>query len=342
MKKRFIALFITGILTGNLWAQLKTPKEFGFQAFSLEDSMLGTINFYVSKNKIEESKPLLVLLDGSGHLPIYSKVKKSDGTSFIFSSNPFRYKAISEKYHVVLISKPGVPFLDSLKAESQQEFKRNYPPSKAYTKHLSLDWRVNTTSKIIDYLTQELVVKDNEVIAIGYSEGGHVVPKLALINKKVKKIVNIVGGGLNQFNDFITENRLKGQKGLISAVEAQQNVDSLYAVFDDIYKNPLSTDNFWLGHTYKRWASFCKDIPLENMLSLDIPILLISGGQDQNTPIAGLDYVKLEFLRNNKTNLTYKVYPNCDHWFNDQKMNSNRLLEMIDFVFDWIGSSREV
>lgn len=56
---------------------------------------------------------------------------------------------------------------------------------------------------MIDYLYKRLPIKNKEVIAIGYSEGGQVVPKLALNNKKVTKIVNIVGGGLNQFYSMI-------------------------------------------------------------------------------------------------------------------------------------------
>jgi len=104
----------------------------------------------------------------------------------------------------------------------------------------------------------------------------------------------------------------------------------------EIYDNPDATDKFWLGHTYKRWNSFSKDIPLENMMKLDIPILIIAGGKDENSPILGLDYVKLEFTRKGKRNLTYKVYPNCDHWFNDQKMKVNKMDEMIEYVIKWI------
>ena len=71
------------------------------------------------------------------------------------------------------------------------------------------------------------------------------------------------------------------------------------------------------------------------MLKLDIPILLITAGKDKNSPILGADYVPLEFLKNSKTNLTYKVYPNCDHYFIDKRNNSRRLNEMIEYLFDW-------
>ncbi len=328
----FFCLFITNVAFG----QPKTPNEYGLKHYSLNDNLLGNINFYVTKNGIDKHKPLMILLDGSGNLPLYSLMKNNDGTSHIFGSIPFRYKKLSEKYHVILISKPGTPFLDSLNVNTFQEFVEQYQPSKEYSEKLSLGWRVNSASKVIDFLTNELDIDENKIIAIGYSEGGQVVPNLALKNNKITKIVNIVGGGLNQFYDFISAERLKVHKGIISADIAQNKIDSLNLKFKEIYKNPNATDKFWLGHTYKRWASFCKDIPLEDMLKLDIPILLVSGGYDESSPITGIDYVELEFLRQGKENLTYKVYPNCDHWFNDQALETNRLTEMLNYVIEWI------
>ncbi len=72
------------------------------------------------------------------------------------------------------------------------------------------------------------------------------------------------------------------------------------------------------------------------MLKLDIPILIITSGKDENSPILGLDYVKLEFTRKGKRNLTFKVYPNCDNRSNDQKMKANKIDKMIEYVIKWI------
>jgi dienelactone hydrolase len=334
--KKLLLILIFGFLISNLNAQPKTPSEYGLKSFCIKDKSLGEINFYVTKNEIKEAKPLLIILDGSGHIPIYSLLKNDDGKSQIIGTIPFRYNKLSKNYHVVLISKPGTPFIDSLEVNSYQQFLKDYKPSKEYTEKLSLEWRVSSASKVIDYLSKKINIKEKEIIAIGYSEGGHVVSKLALENKRVTKIVSIVGGGLNQFYDFITAERLKAQKGIISPEQAQSKIDSLNFKFKDIYENPNKTNKFWLGHTYKRWASFCKDIPLENMRKLDIPILVIANGNDENSPISGLDYIKLDFLRENKTNLTYKVYPNCDHWFIDQKTKNRKMGEMIEYVINWI------
>lgn len=333
-----ITLIIIFLIGKNFaFGQPKTPADYDLQHFVISDSLLGNINFYVTTNGIEKSKPLLILLDGSGNLPLYSYIIKNDGSSEIFSSNPFDYEQLSKKYHIALISKPSIPFLDSLNVNTNEEFIEKYKPSKEYNQKMSLDWRVNSASKVVDFLISKLQIDKNKIIAIGYSEGGQVVPKLALKNKNITKIVSIVGGGLNQFYDFITAERLKAEKGILSPDSAQIHIDSLQKQFKEIYRNPNVTDKFWEGHTYKRWASFCKDIPLENMLKLNIPILLVSSGLDENSPITGIDYVPLEFIRQDKQNLTYKVYPNCDHRFNDQILETNRLSEMTNFVINWVS-----
>lgn len=331
-----LTFLIFVLVTSVSFGQRKTPEEYGLNHYSIQNSKLGTINFYVSQKGIDKEKPLLIFLDGSGHLPLYSVLQKPDGTSQIMGSVHSGFYRLADKFHFVVISKPGVPFIDSLKADSFENFTEQYTPSKEYTERLSLEWRVNSASLVIDYLNKKLPIKDKEIIAVGYSEGGQVVPKLALTNKKVTRVVSIVGGGLNQFFDFITASRLKAQKGTITQEQAQQEIDSLTSVFKDIYAHPTATDKFWDGHTYKRWASFCLDIPLDNMLQLNIPILIIAGAYDENSPITGIDYIQLEFTRKQKQNLTYKVYPNCDHWFNDQELKDNRFSDMINYVSNWL------
>ncbi len=136
-------------MTSNIFAQYLTLDEYGLKQYCINDKKLGKVNFYVTKNGIEKEKPLLIILDGSGNLPIYSLLKKDNGSSTIFNTIPFNYKKLSEIFHVVLISKPGTPFLDSLNVNSFEQFAEKYKPSKEYNEKLSLEWRVNSADKVI-------------------------------------------------------------------------------------------------------------------------------------------------------------------------------------------------
>ena len=98
----------------------------------------------------------------------------------------------------------------------------------------------------------------------------------------------------------------------------------------------------WFGETYLKWGSFTNTTPLENMLKLKIPILYIAGGRDNNQTIIDMDYAKLEFIRKRKTNHTYKVYPNCNHYFQElttdnkgEKIKIDKIDEVHQFAVDW-------
>ena len=127
--------------------------------------------------------------------------------------------------------------------------------------------------------------------------------------------------------------------------EAQEKIDSLHVVFKDIYENPTSTTKTWQGHTYLRWASFCNSIPADYLLESDIPILIISCSNDRNTSALSTDYIALESLKRNKTNIQNKVYP-YDHFFTELILSEDgslidkkrHMTEVIDFVNNWINN----
>lgn len=347
MRLLFSIIILLTINFSQLFAQPTQPKDYGLKSFSIIDKKLGQINFYVSKENINKPKPLLIALDGSGYFPLVTLVKLNKHET-VYATFDQDILALSKDYHVVLISKPGIKFcdtvithLDSINFETLAE--QFLKPTEEFQRRNSLYWRVNSASKVIDYLFNTIPIDKKKVIVYGYSEGGQVVPKLALTNKKITHCVSIVGGGLNQFYDFIIDLRVKAAKGEISNDEAQKGIDSLYQIFTDIYTHPTNTKKEWEDNTYLRWASYCTDMPLNSLTKLKIPIFMVACGNDKNSPVYGLDYVKLEFLRLGKHNLTYKVYPNCDHFFNEtfekdgKTIIINHKTEMINGMLKWLN-----
>lgn len=60
------AYLISIILTTHSFGQTKAPYDFGLSQYSIHYDTLGEINFYVTQRDIEQQKPLLLFLDGSG------------------------------------------------------------------------------------------------------------------------------------------------------------------------------------------------------------------------------------------------------------------------------------
>lgn len=327
----FLFKYITGgflllWMAAGVHAQPVTPADYNLRAYTLHNSSLGEIHYYVTTSGITTKKPLLLVLDGSGHLPMTILVQEKHRIEVMntFGTDMLR---LADRFHVVLISKPGVPFCDTVQINSDtpttDELERRLPPPPEFNLRNGLEWRAGAASAVINDICRQLPVDRRRVVAYGFSEGAQVVPRLAVINKKVTHCAAIFGSGLNQLYDFIVAARMEAEKGHISPKAAQQRVDSLMTVFADIYQHPHDTGRQWEGHSYQRWASYGSGISLNHFTSLSIPIFVAAASQDRNSPIFGLDYIPLEFLRLGKKNLTYKVYP-TDHFLNERVVVNGR------------------
>ena len=317
-------LFCTIIL--NSQSPLPVPNDFGFMEYTIHDNELGTILFFVSKKNINKRKPLLIFEQGSGGYPSVFNVHFPDTTEMIPFIITKEYQIMQEDFHYVNIAKPGTPFSMEVTLTNYDfmHFLEHFKPSKEYEEELTLDWRVKASSKVIDYMCDHFQIDTSKIIVWGGSEGASVTPALANYNKKVTHVVSMNGSGLNELLAPIINIRNDEIKGAISGDEAQNQINDLFKQYKDIYQNPEATDKYWYNHVYKRWGSFAGAIDAENYLKLDIPIYILGGSRDRNTPILNFDYLQLEFIRSGKSNLTYDVCINCDHWLNEKVIEDGK------------------
>ncbi|MEL6636533.1 MAG: hypothetical protein AAFR05_07265 [Bacteroidota bacterium] len=335
MKNTLILVLLTLAFSTFAYGQHEKVTD-NWETISIADSTLGLVNYHVYKNALSTQKPLIVYLQGSKNFPLYWP--RSDG--HYSTSTTLDFRSLSQDYHVIIISKPNIPFVDSLGiAPSGRKY---YPTNEEYRERYSLDWRTNAADRVIDDALQRLSVDRSRIIVWGYSEGSQVAPAVAVKNQSVTHVISMMGNSLNHLYDFILQERVAALNGDLSNEEAQSNIDSLYAEFEKIYRDPTSTTKEWFGETYYKWSSFTLNAPLENMLKLDIPILYVAGGADRQS-ILNMDYAKLEFLRRGKDNLTYKVFPNCDHFCLETRVDASGKKEWIDrlgevngFALEWL------
>ncbi len=326
-------------------AQPVYPKDWGLKRFTITDKRVGPIGFYVDTTNIKRKAPLLIYVNGSSGTPLCIYIERRKGSQIMTTFHNEIIDLVKSDYHYVLIDKPGFNFCDTIQTEEKDlsVLMENYQAPAYYHETLSLSWRVNSIKAVITYLIKNGYHDGKKIVAWGYSEGGQVVPKLADEDKRVTHVISVVGAGLNQFYDFITSVRIRVAKGELTHQQGQAEIDELYKTFNDIYTDPNSTTKFFSGHTYKRWASFCSDVPLEHLRKLTIPIYMAVGSADTNSPIYGLDYVPLEFSRLGKKNLTYEVCVGCDHFqtiiesADEKEKGKNVGAEINQRIFTWIS-----
>lgn len=306
-----------------------------------------TINYHIySKGRIEEKSKILIYFHGSGGNPLFLQTIKTDTIKmfengetknkiqksiFLSTSVPFDLDRIPNDYVFVLISKKGVPF----SADND-----SYKPSQIFYKNESLNYRVGQGESVINDITKNLIKTPKKLLIIGHSEGSDVVAKLGHKNKKITHIGYWAGGANTQYYDFALFIQKDVQSGKITQTEANKSLDSLFKNIRNIEKDPNNSEKQWLGNPYRRWAHFTEP-SIENLLKIKKPLFVAVAGKDESVPIESSLLIPIEFLRNKKENLTFKIYADYNHSFakppqNEKEDWSWEFMKVFDDFMRWV------
>lgn len=344
MKKGTFMLFLSLFIIKGGFSQGMTPEEWGLRAFKIAHETLGDINYYVTEKGIDQNKPLLFMFSGTSGLPSVLVVKSGEKSLKLGTVPPDQLRSFSDEFHVVFMAKAGTPFCDTVEVAEIDPMKNleEYRPSEEYIQKAGMEWEMKASKLVIDDLCNRLPIEGNTIIAMGISEGGLLVTRLASEDSRITHLVSVISTGLNQFFSSIINLRMDAAAGKLTHAEVQREVESLFAAYKEIYANPDSTDKWYYGHPYRRWGSFCNFIPLQHLVDLDIPILLVNGTADRSSPILQSDYIMLEFIRRGKSNMTYHVVPGMGHSLHGVVVEDGKekdisyRAEVFQTIKDWI------
>ncbi len=311
------------------------PTAADFEHRVVNDALHGEIGWHIDKVNADRVGQLVVWLPGSGALPFFQNF--ADGSiGFAFPPELLAYR---DDAHFLLIDKPGVPFSAQLRFDEQLQRPVELD-NPVYRAGLTKDNLVARAAIAIRSAREALGNRATELVIIGGSEGGQYAFALARA-VQADRVVAWGGIALPQYYDLVIEARLRAERGEITRIEAQNQVERAYASIRAIEQNPLDTSERFYGEAYRRWSSFGPYTAIDDMLSLDVPLLLIQGGADNNAPILNSDYAMIAFLSRGKTNLDYWVYPNLNHSFQDVTVdpslpNAGKSEEVWSRVWRWI------
>jgi esterase/lipase len=300
-----------------------------------------TIKYHIySKGKIGDKSKILFFFQGSGPKPLFQKgtfidtlkvnvdgeIKNEIKNSTWFGTSvPINLDKIPEEFLFVVISKKGVPFLD---------IDNKFKPNQLYYENEGLNYRVWQGDKVIKDITKKLLKKPEKIVILGHSEGSDVVAKLGYTNKKVTHIGYWAGGANTQYYEYALMIQKSVLKGDITQEEGLKEIDSLFAEIKNIQNEPKNTSKKWWGNTYRRWSQFTEP-PIDNLLKIEKPIYIAVGAKDKSVPFESSLLIPIEFIRHNKNNLTFKMFPNYNHSFAiEPKTENEKIVREFMNVFE--------
>jgi dienelactone hydrolase len=213
----------------------------------------------------------------------------------------------------------------------------------SYIENNTIQGRVLDHLQVVAHFRKNLQGWNHKVGWAGGSEGGQVASLAAPLVPETSAIVMLAsGGGMTMAEELslLTESSLK--KSGASSVQIHNELDSLLKKYDEIKKNPTSSQE-WLSdgntarNTYKWWNSILgiKSLPL--LENLDVPIYIGHGTEDSSCPYESSKIIAERFSSLGKTNLSFKTYPGLEHNWTDRDGNSH-MQQVLGEAIGWLAN----
>jgi hypothetical protein len=326
LKKTF--LLILSLLFAISSIAQKSAEDFGYRHLKLEYEK-DTVHILVKSKKGEElnKKPIIFEVQGSTAVPliVYDGERQ---VSYVSICEGF----VENEYHLVLVSKPGLPLIahkNELTKGKYKEPNTNSYPEK-YLENNNLEYYVKRNNTVFNFLKKQKWVDTTKVVAIGHSEGSTIVAHMA---NKIDGITHLIySGGTPYYSRILAMVQQDRRRELQEDTEFAQDV---YDYWEDVIKYPFAFDRNKGWNTNYGSFSFSQN---ENdiLKQLKIPILMSYGTLDEGAPF--VDMFHIETMKDRHTNFTFKAYVGLDHYYKNVNPNSKNLNEdsLSKVVNDWL------
>jgi dienelactone hydrolase len=295
-----LLLFLTTLSFG----QRKTAEEFGYRHIVLKYKN-DNIDILIKSKKGEEmvQKPLFFFCQGSLPQPLIKY--HADEVYDVF---PFNADSLSQKYHLIIISKPFIPIVADYKTLSPNF---NYvDPSgkfpKGYSDRNLLSYYVPRNIAVLKYLLKQKWVSASKLIVAGHSEGSTVAAKMALDYKKITHLIYAGGNPMGRIMSMIGQSRANE-----TDTDSTKYGEEEIKYWESVVQNKSDMDDSQ-GDTHKATFEFSKP-PIEYLRKLKIPVLVSYGTKDWSAPFN--DYMRVYFIQQEKLNFTFQPYIGAEHNF---------------------------
>ena len=278
------------------------------------------IDFIIYDVKLDTKKPIFLWCQGSLPYPLY--VNSKDGIWMIGGGiTNFDVPEIIKNYHLVIISMPKTPVIANENEINEQYWyfgnsKDKNSVTEEFNKADYLENYVDRAIKVLKYLKKQNWIDNSKLIIAGHSQGSKVATKIALNYKKVTKVGLFGANPFGRIDQDIREYRKEAEQREITWKEADEGIEKQY----QFYKDANTPEKIKENPNLHTWKSFSEPL-LDDWLKINKPIYLAYATNDIASDLC--DLVPLYFIREHKTNLTYKRYLNLEHNFFEIDENGN-------------------
>lgn len=272
-------------------------------------------------------KPLLVFLDGSGAQSLFVR----QGDRLAVGMLAVIADQAGEAYHVVAVEKRGAVLGELGMPGSAQG------ASAEYQLHATCEDRAAEVQRLLKHLLDDPAVDASRVVLVGHSEGAVVAAAAAALEPRVTHVAFLSGCGPSQFFDLMVLRRRAMQKAGRPADEIERAVAQLEGDYRAILAEPESVDKTFMGHAYRRWASYGRYAATDDLRRTGCKLFLAHGTEDTSVSIESFDAMTTDLLRSGRKNVTVRRYAGRDHSLRapDASPQDPPMRDVFDEILTW-------
>lgn len=277
-----------------------------FQRWTTPDRFGRTITFYLSVPRDSlagRALPLVLVIDGSGSQSVWTRVGERLGGSH----QNLMLRAARGRARVLIVEKPGVAFA----VQPKQPGSAEEASPEFLAEHTLERWSEANAAALRATLALPGIDRAH-VLVCGHSEGAGVAARVAALCPEVTHVASLAGGGPTQLFD-LAELQGAPQPG-DSAGAAAARRQSVYDEWARIRADSTSTTRFWLGHPYRRWATFGAHDVLPDLLATRARVYLAHGTADRAVPVVAFDVLRAQLAARGRA-ATIERVEGVDHGF---------------------------
>lgn len=292
-----------------------------FERHVIKDGIGRDVTYYISRPKSGPA-PLMLMIQGSGCVPVM--IGQAGGTSStLFNLLPF---GMEGRFTVVAVEKP-------FSARSEGRAGTGEACSAAFNDSFTAEsWLLALQASLQD-ARKSPSVDQKRTLVFGGSEGAVMATMLAAKDASITDVIAIGGSGTTQLYDFIAQAYRTCFNVAPCLAEVENKVRAIAA-------DPASSTLFAWGHPHKRWTSFFRVDPGDELLRSKARVYLAFGTADNAVPALSQE-VAVAKLLGARRDVTVRRVPDADHSLRQQgAANLADLDRESRAALDWFWQSK--
>lgn len=270
--------------TSELW------EEHAVQIGQLEKKLNGLLTL----PKGEAKPPVVLLLQGSGPSNMNEQVGMGGNMPFADLAHG----------------------LAELGVASLRYDKRSYayPEDAAYA-GVEVEY-LDDAGEAVQSLRRDQRVDGDKIYLLGHSEGGMIGPEVLRRNPEIKGFISLAGT-LRRLEDLMLEQvkKILADADTLSEEQKRTQREAMEQAVGQIKSLEGQEDaSIIAGASVKYWRSLHRIAPPALVRQLDIPMLILQGGEDFQV-LADVDYPLWQDALSGNPNASFRLYPGLNHLF---------------------------